>query len=330
MIKDGILILNKPQNWTSHDCVAVARRALGVDKLGHGGTLDPMAEGLLPLFVGRATRIMEYLDMDDKTYICHVKLGITTDTQDIWGQVIEEGNPENVTRDDLYNALHSFIGIQEQIPPMYSAVRINGKRLYEYAREGKQIEVKPRQIEVKSVTLLDFDENNKIGSFEITVSKGTYIRTICNDIGDKLGCGAAMSKLCRTKVGIFTLDNATTPDRLKEIKEARETFEGEYQIPDDIADAILPPDQPMVNLGKVSLAHDRVWYFVAGSHIRWKQVNVLQKPAPLTGVFNRRGRSYDVLYRVYHVDGRFLGTGYYDQETNELKADKIFVKRQEL
>ena len=330
MIKDGILIVDKPQNWTSHDCVAVARKALGADKLGHGGTLDPMAEGLLPLFVGRATRIMEYLDMDDKTYICGIRLGITTDTQDIWGQVTASAPADYVDRETFRDTLMSFLGEQKQIPPMYSAVRINGRRLYEYARDGEDVNAAARDINVKKIRFIDFDEKAMEGRFEITVSKGTYIRTICNDIGDRLGCGAAMCYLKRTAVGIFNLDNATGPDRLKELMNLRKEMKEDYQVPRDIAEAIIPVDWPMVNLGKVSLSRDRAWYFAAGNSIRWRQVKVLEAPRGTADVKNKRGRGYDVLYRVYMDDGRFIGTGYYDAKTNELKADKIFVKRQEL
>lgn len=333
MIKDGILIIDKPQNWTSHDCVAVARRALAADKLGHGGTLDPMAEGLLPLFVGRATRIMEYLDMDDKTYECRIRLGITTDTQDVWGETLEERPVEGVTREALEEVLMSFIGPIDQYPPKYSAVRVNGRRLYEYARDGEEVEIKPRRVYVRSAELLDFDPGAREGAFRITVSKGTYIRTICNDIGDKLGCGAAMCGLRRTAVGIFTLENATTPDRLKALvevrREAKKTGE-EYVVPQEIVDAIMPPDEPMVNLGKCFINADRAYYFVAGNHIRWRQVKVTVEPKASGENKNKRGRGYDVLYRVYREDGLFLGTGYYDKETNELKADKIFMKRAEL
>ncbi|MBQ9708499.1 MAG: tRNA pseudouridine(55) synthase TruB [Firmicutes bacterium] len=329
-MKDGILIIDKPQNWTSHDCVAVARKALGVEKLGHGGTLDPMACGLLPLFIGRATRIMEYLDMDDKTYDCTVKLGITTDTQDVWGAVLKERSPSGITPSDFERALLSFEGHQKQLPPKYSAVRIDGKRLYEYARDGEEVEVKPRDVFIKDVQVTDFDEETKEGRFLITVSKGTYIRTICNDLGEKLGCGAAMSGLKRTKVGIFTLDNATTPERLKELMNQSKELKEDYRVPEDILQAIMPVDVPMVNLGRVSMSLDRAYYFVAGNSIRWRQVKVIEKPHGSSEVKNRRGRAYDVLYRVYAEDGRFIGTGYYDSKTRELKADKIFMKRQEL
>lgn len=329
-MRDGILILDKPQNWTSHDCVAVARKALGTDRIGHGGTLDPMACGLLPLFIGSATRIMEYLDMDDKTYRCRVRLGITTDTQDIWGETVRERPADGITQEQFREALLSFKGDHKQLPPMYSAVRIDGKRLYEYARDGQAVEVKPRDITVKDVTFFAYDEETREGEFEITVSKGTYIRTICNDLGEKLGCGAAMSYLKRTAAGVFTLEDSTTPERLKDLMNMSKELGDGYEVPEDIIRAVMPADVPLVRLGKLTMSRDRAWYFVAGSSIRWRQVRVTQKPTGSAEVKNRRGRPYDVLYRVYMDDGRFLGTGYFDRKSGELKADKIFVKRQEL
>ena len=156
-MKDGILILNKPRNWTSHDCVAVCRRVSGVKRVGHGGTLDPMAEGLLPVFIGRATKIMEYLDLDYKTYRCTARLGITTDTQDIWGEVIEEKPAEGLSASDITEALKKFEGDIEQYPPKYSAVRIKGKRLYEYARDGEDVDVKPRPVHISRLNILETD-----------------------------------------------------------------------------------------------------------------------------------------------------------------------------
>ena len=186
-MKDGILILNKPQDWTSHDCVAVCRRVTGVKKVGHGGTLDPMAEGLLPVFIGKATKIMEYLDLDYKTYRCTAKLGITTDTQDVWGEVLEEKSPAGVTESEIMEKLQAFRGRITQLPPKYSAVRINGKRLYEYARDGEEVEIRPRDVEIKELAVTDIDMDEHTVTFDVTCSKGTYIRTICSDLGDALG-----------------------------------------------------------------------------------------------------------------------------------------------
>lgn len=173
-MKDGILILDKPREWTSSDCVALCRGALklkGVKKIGHGGTLDPMAEGLLPIFIGQATRIMEYMDLDYKTYSCRAKLGITTDTQDIWGEVREEKPTDGITAEEIKKTLQTFTGVIEQMPPDYSAVRIEGKHLYEYARSGRTPvrEVEPRKVHINSLEVgeIDLKEGSEIGGAHV-------------------------------------------------------------------------------------------------------------------------------------------------------------------
>ena len=172
-MKDGILVLNKPQNWTSHDCVAVCRRIMrlkGVKKIGHGGTLDPMACGVLPIFIGKATRLMEYTDLDDKTYRCTAKLGLITDTQDIWGEVLEKRDTDGITEDAIRKVLCTFRGEIEQYPPKYSAVRVNGKKLYEYAREGRDVEIRPRRVTIHSLEIENIDMERMEVSFEVTCS----------------------------------------------------------------------------------------------------------------------------------------------------------------
>ncbi len=314
-MKDGILILNKPQDWTSHDCVAVCRRVTGVKKVGHGGTLDPMAEGLLPVFIGKATKIMEYLDLDYKTYRCTAKLGITTDTQDIWGEVLEEKSPADVTESEIMEKLQAFRGRITQLPPKYSAVRINGKRLYEYARDGEDVEIRPRDVEIKELAVKDIDMDEHTVTFDVMCSKGTYIRSICSDLGEALGCGGAMQSLSRTKSGAFTLENAVTPYELK------------HMTPEDIEERLLDIDLPLSHLGKAEMAPDRTKYFCNGNSIRWKQVRVLRKPAEYEHEkYNSRGRKYSELYGVYESGtGAFLGVGYYSRKENALKADKIFA-----
>jgi tRNA pseudouridine55 synthase len=314
-MKDGILILNKPQDWTSHDCVAVCRRVTGVKKVGHGGTLDPMAEGLLPVFIGKATKIMEYLDLDYKTYRCTAKLGITTDTQDIWGEVLEERSTEGISETDIAEQLQNFQGKISQLPPKYSAVRINGKRLYEYARDGEDVEIKPRNVEIKKLTVTDTDMEEHTVTFDVTCSKGTYIRTICSDLGELLGCGGVMQSLSRIESGAFTLENAVTPYELKKM------------TPEDIEARLLDMDLPLSHLGKVEMAPDRTKYFCNGNSIRWKQVKVIRKPAEYEHEkYNSRGRKYSEMYSVYESgSGKFLGVGYYSGKENVLKADKIFA-----
>lgn len=316
-MKDGILILNKPQNWTSHDCVAVCRRAADRKKTGHGGTLDPMAEGLLPVFIGKATRIMEYLDLDYKTYECRAKLGIVTDTQDIWGEVLETNNADGISSLDIENALMGFEGDIEQIPPGYSAVKLNGKKLYEYARAGEDVEVRPRKVNVEYIKINDIDEEAMEVSFEVKCSKGTYIRTICSDLGKTLGCGGTLVSLKRTASGIFDLSKSVSPEDLK-------TMTG-----DEIDKYIIPTDVPLINMGKITMNADRTVYFSRGNSIRWYQVNKELDPPYKGDRKNNRGIPYSNLYRVYQAEtGEFLGTGYYDRKEKVLKADKIFVARQ--
>ena len=205
----GILIVDKPAGWTSHDVVAKLRRILGEKRIGHAGTLDPMATGVLPVFVGRATRAVEFMENADKEYLASLRLGLVTDTQDTSGTILEE-RPVMCGRDDVAAALGGFRGETEQLPPMYSAIKINGKKLYEYARKGKEVERKPRRITISSLEL----EGERDGDFllRVTCSKGTYIRVLCADIGERLGCGGAMSALTRTRVGAYRLEDAHALD----------------------------------------------------------------------------------------------------------------------
>ena len=255
----GIIVVDKPAGWTSHDVVAKLRGALHVKRIGHGGTLDPMATGVLPVFVGRATGAVSFFESTDKEYIAGLRLGIVTDTQDTTGNVLDSFDV-NVTDADLRKIIPRFLGPQKQIPPMYSAVKIGGKKLYQLARRGVEIERPPRDIVIHSIELLDIEEscgdtldaardvtpgdtldtardvtlgdtvnNRRIipqsisdenchGDYphdyllRISCSKGTYIRTLCNDIGAALGCGGAMSSLRRTKAGVYTTNDAHTLD----------------------------------------------------------------------------------------------------------------------
>lgn len=319
-MKDGILVLNKPQNWTSHDCVAVCRRIMklkGVKKIGHGGTLDPMACGVLPIYIGKATRLMEYTDLDDKTYRCTARFGLITDTLDIWGETLEERSTENLTEEAVREALCSFRGEIEQIPPRYSAVRVNGRKLYQYAREGIEVEAQPRKVTVKKLEIESVDLDKREVSFEVTCSKGTYIRTICSDLGEILGCGAVMSALTRVASGIFRIEDGVNPEALK-------TMSGE-----EIERFIIDTDKPLVHFGRIEMNADRARYFSMGNSIRWNQIRIAAEPA-LTdaGLKNKRGRSYSTLYSVYRSDtGEFMGTGYHDEKEGLLKADKILIER---
>lgn len=202
---NGILIIDKPSGWTSQDVCSKLRGVFHEKRVGHGGTLDPMATGVLPVFLGRATRAAQFSENSDKAYLAGMRLGITTDTQDITGNILDE-KPVSVTENELLSVLPRFTGRIEQIPPMYSAVKIGGKKLYELARKGRELERSPRQITVKSIDVSDFTGTECILS--VACSKGTYIRTLINDIGSALGCGAAMSSLRRTKAGGFGISDS--------------------------------------------------------------------------------------------------------------------------
>lgn len=204
----GILIIDKPSGWTSFDVVAKLRRVLGERHVGHAGTLDPMATGVLPLLAGRATRALPFLESADKEYLAEVRFGMTTDTEDITGTVLSEGGAMPTER-DVQAALAGFLGEREQLPPLYSAVKIGGKKLYEYARAGKNVERKPRRITITEMEPLGFQEDGGY-RFRMVCSKGTYVRTVCSELGGILGCGGTMSALRRTRAGRFTLADSVT------------------------------------------------------------------------------------------------------------------------
>jgi tRNA pseudouridine55 synthase len=231
---NGILIIDKPCGWTSHDVVAKLRGILKEKRVGHGGTLDPMATGVLPIFIGRATRAAEFCEAFDKEYIAGLRLGIVTDTQDTTGRILRT-SPVAVGQSDAENVLKQFIGDQSQLPPMYSAVKIGGKKLYELARRGIDAPRSPRLITIKDLELLNMTACDL--SLRVVCSKGTYIRTLCHDIGAALGCGGAMHSLRRTRAGRFTLadtvaladaEAAAQTGRLQDIVKPIDTLFSDY------------------------------------------------------------------------------------------------------
>jgi tRNA pseudouridine55 synthase len=318
MIRDGIINLLKPAGMTSHDGVQFLRRLTGIKRIGHTGTLDPMAVGVLPLCIGSAARITEYLDLDYKKYRCEMQLGLETDTQDIWGTVIQDLRSGFVFREDqIIDALHSFKGLISQYPPGYSAVRVNGRRLYEYARQGEAVEIKPRQVNIKSITVIHMNPDAGRVIFDVECSKGTYIRTICHDTGRILGCGAVMSCLIRTASGAFTLDNTVT------IEELMDGNPEQYR---------LEPDFPLVHFGKAVVNKDRGKWFTNGGHLRMSDVSITREPE-----FQKAGdelnirQEYKNAYNIYleqrpgENGNDFLGVAFYEKEQNRFVADKIFL-----
>ena len=311
---DGIIVVNKPQNFTSFDVVAVMRRLCGQRKIGHTGTLDPMATGVLPLLLGNATRAQDILPDSDKEYVAQFKLGVRSDTLDIWGNIISDkkvkivtagdalrscvsdtDGPVTVSEADIRKAFSDYTGSISQIPPKYSALRINGKRAYELAREGKDFEIKPRIVTISRNEITDIDAVSGLIEFDAECSKGTYIRTICDDIGRTLGCGAAMTSLVRTRSGYFDINESLDLSELVEMSDA------------EIEERIIPMEMTLTELGIAELDDNRFSAFINGN-----------SSAVGYRVLKKAGKTD--FYRVYCC-GEFLGTAYF--KGKELCAAKV-------
>lgn len=211
----GIINVYKEKGFTSHDVVAKLRGICKQKKIGHTGTLDPDAEGVLPVCLGKATKLCETMTDKDKTYEACMRLGVVTDTQDMTGNILKQSKVE-VSEQEVWNIIHSFLGEYDQIPPMYSALKVNGKKLYEYAREGITIERKPRKVTIYSIEITRIEL--PLVWFQVECSKGTYIRALCQDIGDKLGCGGAMESLVRTRVSSFRIEDSLTLSQIEQLQ----------------------------------------------------------------------------------------------------------------
>lgn len=307
MFENGILNINKPEGWTSQDVVAKLRGRLHIRRVGHTGTLDPMATGVLPVCFGKATRIIEYYDDDFKTYEAEMKLGMVTDTLDITGTVLET-KPVDVSEEDVIQAIDSFRGWITQIPPKYSALKVNGKPLYKYAREGVEVEIKSRKIYVADIQPVEVNLRENRILFRVTCSKGTYIRTICDDIGEKLGCGGTMTALRRTQSGCFRVEDART---LPEILEMTD---------EELERCVIPMDETLVHLGRIELkSMESVPFYYNGREIDTGYVNVLASPA-VPEAMQEESRLGDK-YRVYDPEGKFLGIS--SLRENTLYPEKV-------
>lgn len=307
MFENGILNINKPEGWTSQDVVAKLRGRLHIRRVGHTGTLDPMATGVLPVCFGKATRIIEYYDDDFKTYEAEMKLGMVTDTLDITGTVLET-KPVDVSEEDVIQTIDSFRGWITQIPPKYSALKVNGKPLYKYAREGVEVEIKSRKIYVEDIQLVEVNLRENRILFRVTCSKGTYIRTICDDIGKKLGCGGTMTALQRTQSGCFRVEDART---LPEILEMTD---------EELERCVIPMDKTLVHLGRIELkSMESVPFYYNGREIDTGYVNVLASPAVPAAL--KEGPRLGDKYRVYDPEGKFLGIS--SLRENTLYPEKV-------
>lgn len=311
--ESGVVNFLKPAGMTSHDCVYLLRKITGIKRIGHTGTLDPMAAGVLPLCVGKATRIMDYLDLDHKTYRCEMILGLTTDTWDIWGNVTRDKRGQFVMPDiDTVNkTINLFCGEIWQLPPAYSSIRVDGKRLYEYAREGQEIKVSKRPVIIHQIQLLSYDQDKGRIVFDLVSSKGTYVRSICHEIGEILGCGGSMSFLLRMASGEFSINNSVPAKDLD--KNWREY--------------LLPTDYPLKKLGKIMIEDHRVPWFSNGGYLRKSEGTIVTMPDIKESNNHIKVREgLGLSYRVYSKTGSFLGVAVYDQDKKIYTADKVMCK----
>lgn len=308
-MKDGVLLINKPAGFTSFDVIAKLRGILKERKLGHGGTLDPNVTGVLPVFVGRATKAIDLVSRQEKKYTATFKLGLKTDTQDIWGEVLEENEPERDI-EKIKAAVLSFKGESMQLPPMYSAIRINGVRLYDLAREGKEIARDARKINVYDIIFEGKTENEDEYKFSIFCSKGTYVRTICADIGESLLCGAAMTSLVRTESMGFKIENCFTLEDVQKIADEGRAEELLRPVEDLFSD--LPP----------------IFLNEKNTHLYKNGVGL--DPRKVGGVI------YDTAYElapyqrycVFGADRRFIGIGQVDYQKRQFKSVKMFYNEE--
>ena len=290
MALNGIMLIDKPCDWTSHDVVGKLRGILHERRIGHSGTLDPMATGLLVVFVGRATRAVEFAEADSKEYIAGLRLGISTDTQDITGNTLKSSN-SLPSKAELEQALSAFKGEISQIPPMYSAIKVGGRKLYELARRGESVERKPRRVTIDKLDIIGENESDYV--LDVVCSKGTYIRTLCNDIGDTLGCGGCMSSLRRVKAGAFSIEKAHT---IEEIQAAADNG--------GLDEIIIPVDRLFSAYPELTVRDT--------AEKKLRNGNVIKLAAP------------NGTYRVYTETGGFLLLG--EASDNKLKTIKSFFE----
>lgn len=311
---DGIIVINKPKNCTSHDVVSKVKKILG-QKVGHTGTLDPNATGVLPLLIGKGTKLSCYLIQHDKEYIATMQLGVKTDTADGEGNIIEEKavEEESLSKENIEKVLTTFVGKQKQIPPMYSAIKINGKKLYEYARKNENVEVVPREIEIYEIELLNVLEEKLQIVFRVKCSKGTYIRRLCEDIAEKLGTVGYMKKLQRTIVGDFCIEDSITIEELEQNKDKVEFM-----------------NQHFITIEKFFKPQEKVNYQVGQSRLEnlSSRNDITLNEKKLQLFFNGVQLTYqlpDGMYRIYSENKKFVGIG---MAKNNLLKREIIVENE--
>ena len=294
---NGVLVINKPMDFTSFDVVAIMRRVTGERKIGHLGTLDPNATGVLPLVLGNATKAQDLVVNHDKEYVATFRLGVKTNTLDIWGEVIKE-EKTSFSKEDILKILPRFTGEIQQIPPMYSAVKVDGKRLYDLARDGKEVERKARPVTVYELSLTDFDEESQQGTLKIKCSKGTYVRTLIDDIGDTLGSFGVMTSLVRTNACGYSIDDAISLEKARKMT--------------DFKDYIKDTESLFMTYGYVKVTSPQAKRFQNGGALD-KNRTYLAKLNPPDGT----------ILRVKDDQNKFLGLGIIKGE--ELKIYKLFA-----
>lgn len=298
---NGVLLVDKPQKFTSFDVIAVIRKLLGQKKIGHTGTLDPNATGVLVVLLGSATKAQDLILNHDKTYIADFRLGITSDTLDIWGKILSE-KKSSLLGEDILKIIPEFMGEISQIPPMFSAVQKNGKRLYDLARQGIKVERESRRVTVYSLDLLDFDEKTQSGKLKVACSKGTYIRTLIDDIGRKLGVGAVMTGLRRTSACGFDICDCITLDKAKELAENGL-----------LEKKLLSVESLFESLRYTAVTNAQAKRFSNGGELDIDRT-YLKKLDVKDGE----------IFRVKDMDNNFLGLGIADLEKRLLKIFKLF------
>lgn len=301
---DGVIVVNKPQNFTSFDVVAICRRLCGQRKIGHTGTLDPMATGVLPLLLGNATKAQDILPDSDKEYIAQFKLGITTDTLDIWGQVKSEAEFGKWT-EKMQELIPRFTGEIEQLPPMYSAVQKNGVRLYDLARQGIEVEREKRIVTISKLELLDCDEKQGTGKLCIACSKGTYIRTLIDDLGKELGCGSVMTSLVRTRACGFSLEDAISLDDLKILSDEGKASENTKKL-------LCSSESLFREYRLIRVSPKQTVRFANGNPLDISKTTVASSAAD------------GEIFRIGSRTGEFLGLGKAECESGLIKVYKLF------
>jgi len=296
----GVINIYKPKGLTSHDVVGIVRKILNIKQVGHTGTLDPFAEGVLPICIGKATRLIEYFD-DDKEYIATIKFGVSTDTYDTEGKVTQRST-QNISEEEIRTCLKKFLGEVEQIPPIFSAIKVNGKKLYEYARAGEKITPKSRKVTIYNINLMNFNYEEQTANVLISCSKGTYIRSIANDLGTTLGCGAHLIKLIRTQAGKHRIENsATLPIKLNS-----ETKK--YTIDDNAEEFLTKYVQDPIN----SLSIEKI-EISDNEYNKVKHGNAIK-------INNPKFKSGDFLILIYNK--HIIAIGQYIE--SEIKVKKVF------